>query len=83
LVRSALAVYITLFAIALVAIAQILYWKLIVNREGGAGDAAPEIPDMSWALEPVDPCAGFEADVLEPVPVSEPVRVREPVLVGV
>ncbi len=37
---------------------------------------------MGWALEPVDPWAGFEADALEPVLVSEPVRVREPVLLG-
>jgi hypothetical protein len=82
LVRSPLAIYITLFAVASVAIAQILYWKLVITRRGTAGDAAPEVADMGSALEPVDPWAGFAADASEPVPVSEPGRVREPVLVG-
>jgi hypothetical protein len=82
LVRSALAIYITLFAITSVAIAQILYWKLVINRHGAASDAAPEVPDMGWALEPVDPWTGFEADAVEPVLVPEPARVREPALLG-
>ncbi len=80
--RSALAIYITLFAITLVAIAQILYWKLVINRDGAAGEAAPEVADMGWAREPVDPWAGFEADALAPALLAEPVPVREPVLLA-
>ena len=82
--RSALAIYITLFAITSVAIAQILYWKLVINRRVAAGDLALEVPDIGCALEPVDPWAGLEADALEPVRVvvPEPVRGREPVLLG-
>lgn len=79
--RSALAIYITLSAVAVVAIAQILYWKLVINRESGAGDLAPDSPDMVW-LETVDTWAEFEADAVEPVELIEPGLVSEPVLLG-
>jgi hypothetical protein len=90
LVRSALAIYITLFAITSVVIAQILYWRLVISRHGAA-DAAREVTDMGGPLEPVEPVepwAGLEADALapvlvsEPVPALEPMRVREPLLSG-
>jgi hypothetical protein len=82
LVRPTLAIYITLFAVAVMAIAQIVYWKLVINREAAPGDAAPKGPAMDWALEPIDPRDGFAADTAEPLLVSEPAVVSEPVLFG-
>jgi hypothetical protein len=37
-VRDALAIYITLLLIVAVALAQVLYWKLVIARESNAGD---------------------------------------------
>ena len=37
LVRATLAIYITLFAVVVMATAQVLYWKLVLSRE----DVAP------------------------------------------
>jgi hypothetical protein len=74
-----LAIYITLAAIAIVAIAQILYWKLVIAAEDVAGQSAgrEDFPDMDWLSEPVQPWVGLEVDD------AEPARVGEPVLAGV
>ncbi len=80
--RSTLAIYITLFAVAVMAIAQIVYWKLVINREAAPGDAAPKGPAMGWALEPIDPCGGFAAETAEVLLGSEPALVSEPVVFG-
>jgi hypothetical protein len=37
-VRDALAIYITVLLIVTVAVAQVLYWKLVIARESSAGD---------------------------------------------
>jgi hypothetical protein len=82
LVRVTLAIYITLFAIALVALAQILYWKLVIAREGVAIDHVPEtsrmpemdrIPDMDWLRDPAESWVGFEADDMAPTLAGDPV----------
>jgi hypothetical protein len=75
LVRDALAIYITLLLIVTVAIAQVLYWKLVIAREDAAGDEIPDLPDMGWLHEPVDAWVGFEADGAEPALVGDPALV--------
>jgi hypothetical protein len=78
-VRSTLAIYITLFAVAVVAIAQILYFKLVLAR----GHAASEdVPEMGWSYEPIDACIGVGVDDMEPALAIEPVPVAEPALVA-
>jgi hypothetical protein len=53
LVRSTLAIYITLSAVAVVAVAQILYFKLVIARETAraddASDAMPRADTMQLA----------------------------------
>jgi hypothetical protein len=75
LVRATLAIYITVAAIVIVAVAQILYWKLVIaEADGTRRDAAREqIPDMDWLREPVEPWVGSDADDAGPVQVGEPV----------
>jgi hypothetical protein len=84
LVRVTLAIYITLFAIASVAVAQTLYWKLVIAREGVAIDQVPEtnrmpemddIPDMDWLHDPAESWVGFEADDMAPALAGDPVLV--------
>jgi hypothetical protein len=72
LVRDALAIYITLLLIVTVAIAQVLYWKLVIAREHAVCD---ELPDIDWLYEPIEAWVGFEADEAEPVLVGDPVLV--------
>ncbi len=75
LVRATLAIYITVAAIVIVAVAQILYWKLVIAVEDVTRrDAAREdLPDLDWLTEPVQSWVGLEADDAEPVLVGEPV----------
>jgi hypothetical protein len=90
LVRSTLAIYITLSAVAVVGIAQILYWKLVVSSEGAADRAAADGSRPEPGLGPMDAWAGAEAHALGPVEpwagleddAREPERTAEPVLVG-
>lgn len=83
--RSTLAIYITLSAVAVVAIAQILYFKLVLARQRAASE---EAPDMGWLYEPIDAYIGIGAEdmepalAIEPMPVAEPTFVAEPVLVA-
>jgi hypothetical protein len=77
LVRDALAIYITLALIVMVAIAQLLYWKLVIAREDVVREDSPDLPDMDWLRQPVDAWVGFEAGE------SEPALVGDPVLAGV
>lgn len=44
--RDGLAIYITLLLIVTVAIAQVLYFKLVIAREDVARDETPDPPDM-------------------------------------
>jgi hypothetical protein len=71
-VRSTLAIYITLSAVAVVAIAQILYFKLVLARDKVVHD---ETPDMAWLYEPVGP-------VLVEVEEPEPLLAPEPALLA-
>ena len=75
LVRATLAIYITVSAIVVVAVAQILYWKLVIAAEDVTRqDAArADIPNLDWLHEPVQAWVGLEADHPEPVLVGEPV----------
>jgi uncharacterized protein involved in cysteine biosynthesis len=75
LVRDALAIYITLLLIVTVAVAQLLYWKLVIAREDPVGDMTPDVPDMDWLHQPVDAWVGGEADEAEPALVGERVLV--------
>jgi hypothetical protein len=77
LVRDTLAIYITLLLIVTVAIAQVLYWKLVIAREDVAGESPSELPDLDWLREPVQAWVGFEADE------SELALAGDPVLAGV
>jgi hypothetical protein len=52
LVRSTLAIYITLSAVVVVAIAQILFFKLVLSREDVTQVPVPE-PTPTPAPEPV------------------------------
>jgi hypothetical protein len=74
-VRDALAIYITLLLIVTVAIAQVLYWKLVIAREHAVCDKLEDFPDLDWLHEPVQAWVGFEADEAEPVLVGDPVLV--------
>jgi hypothetical protein len=69
LVKSTIAIYITLFAVAVVAAAQILYWRLVITRTPAA---AADIGDAGWLPQPVraSPEIGMEAD--EPDLAAEP-----------
>jgi len=69
-VRDALAIYITLSLIVMVAVAQVIYWKLVIARADSAGD---EAPDMDWLRQPMETWVGFEADEAEPALVGDPV----------
>jgi hypothetical protein len=75
LVRAMLAIYITVAAIVIVAVAQILYWKLVITvQDVTRPDAAGEqIPDMDWLREPVETWVGLDADDAGPALVGEPV----------
>jgi hypothetical protein len=74
LVRDALAIYITLLLIVMVAIAQLLYWKLVIARKNVACEQTADIPDMDWLREPpVNAWVGFEHDETEPALVGDPV----------
>ncbi len=67
--RDALAIYITLLLIVAMAVAQVLYWKLVIAREKVACD---EIPDMAWLGQSVETWVGFEAEEAEPALVGDP-----------
>ena len=73
--RDALAIYITLLLIVTVAIAQLLYLKLVIAREDVMGEETQGVPDMDWLREPVEPWVRFEADEAEPALVGDPVLV--------
>jgi hypothetical protein len=76
MVRVTLAIYITLFAVALMAVAQVLYWRLVIAPEGDASAGVPQpdrMPDMDWLREPAEPWVGFEVDDMEPALVGDPV----------
>ena len=83
--RSTLAIYITLSVVAVVAIAQILYFKLVLARQRAASE---EAPDMGWLHEPIDAYIGLGPDdmelalAIEPMPGAEATFVAEPVLVA-
>lgn len=70
-----MAIYITLLLIVMVAIAQVLYFKLVIARDDSAGAETPDLPDMGWLHDPVETWVGFEADEAEPVLVGDPVLV--------
>jgi hypothetical protein len=74
-VRDALAIYITLLLIVTVAIAQVLYFKLVIVRGDVASDETHDVPGMDWLREPVEPWVGFEADEAEPALVGNQVLV--------
>lgn len=71
-----MAIYITLALIVTVAIAQVLYFKLVIARERPGRQETPEIPDMDWLRRPVEAWVGFEPD-------EELALVGDPVLAGV
>ena len=74
--RDALAIYITLLLIVMVAIAQLLYWKLVIARKDVACEQTADIPAMDWLLEPpVNAWVGVEHDETEPALVGDPVLV--------
>jgi hypothetical protein len=70
LVRSTLAIYITLFAVAGVAFAQILYWKLVVAREPAC---AEEACAAEWLPDSLGAWPEFEIEAVEPQFAAEPV----------
>lgn len=71
-----MAIYITLALIVLVAIAQVLYFKLVIARESVACDETPDTLDLEWLRESMEAWMGFETD-------EEPALVGDPVLVSV
>jgi hypothetical protein len=71
-----LAIYITLLLIVAVAIAQVLYFRVVIAREDRAGEETPDLPDMNWLREPAETQVGFAADE------AEPERLGDSVLVG-
>jgi hypothetical protein len=76
LVRDALAIYITVLLVVMVAIAQLLYFKLVLARAKVVGEETPDIPDMDWLRKPpVEAWVGLEADEAEPALVGDPVLV--------
>jgi hypothetical protein len=66
-----LAIYITLFAVAAVAVAQILYWKLVIRSDEAR---AEDTCDAAWL--PEAPVAWPEV----PAQAAEPLFAAEPVL---
>lgn len=64
--RDALAIYITLLLIVTVAVAQVLYFKLVLAREDTASKETSDLPDMEWLREPVETWVGSEADEAAP-----------------
>jgi hypothetical protein len=74
-VRQTLAIYITLSLIVTVAIAQLIYWKLVIAREDDACEATTDTFDLDWLFESSQTWVGLEADEPEPVPVGDPVLV--------
>jgi hypothetical protein len=74
-VRDTLAIYITLSLIATVAVAQFLYFRLVIVREGANGDDTTDTVDLDWLYESVEAWVGMEADECEPASVGDPVLV--------
>jgi hypothetical protein len=74
-VRNTLAIYITVSLIATVALAQLLYWRLVITRENRVADEPIDGFDMDWLYESVEAWVGLEADDAQPVPVDDPVLV--------
>ncbi|MFL5864254.1 MAG: hypothetical protein ACJ780_26380 [Solirubrobacteraceae bacterium] len=74
--RSTLAVYVTLFAVAVVAVAQILYWKLVIARDPAPG--AADAPDPGWPHEPMAARQDLPLEDSGPRPGAEPLYVEEP-----
>lgn len=68
--RSTLAIYITLFAIAVVAMGQILYWKLVVKRDEAVTE---DIRDAEWLAESLVMWTGIETEEVETDLATEPV----------
>jgi hypothetical protein len=52
--------------IVIVAIAQVLYFKLVIAREDTASEETSDLPDMDWLHEPIETWVGFEVDEAEP-----------------
>jgi hypothetical protein len=77
-----LAIYITVLLIVTVAVAQVLYWKLVIARENVASDETADFTELVWLRQPIDAWAGLETDEAQPALVDEPVPVDEPALVG-
>ena len=73
--RNSLAIYITLSLVVAVAIAQLLYWKLVIARENRVDEHPIDSLDMDWLCEPVQAWVGLEADEAAPVPAGDPVLV--------
>ena len=70
--RSTLAIYITLFAVAVVAVAQILYWKLVIARDESRAQeacATEWLPDSLVAWPELE----LELEAVEPQFAAEPV----------
>jgi len=74
-VSDVLAIYITLSLIVTVAIAQLLYWKLVIAREHDACETTIDTFDLDWLCESAQTWVGLEADEPEPAPVGDPVLV--------
>ena len=68
--RSTLAIYITLFAVAVVAVAQILYWKLVVAHDEVC---AEEACATEWLPESLMAWSELELEAVEPQFAAEPV----------
>lgn len=73
-----LAIYITLSAIALVAIGQILIWKLVITRTDTVGDDVTDAP--GWVPEPVDALMAYQALEFAQILSEQPLRSQEPAL---
>jgi hypothetical protein len=84
LVRSTLAIYITLFAVAVVAVAQILYWKLVIARDRVHTEDTGDASLLSEALVTWPEIALDAAEMrlaAETLLASETRSAAEPVLV--
>ena len=68
--RSTLAIYITLFAVAVVAVAQILYWKLVIARDE---PCAEEAWATEWLADSLLAWPELELEAVEPQFAAEPV----------
>jgi hypothetical protein len=75
-VNVTLAIYITLAAVALVAVAQILIWKLVITRGEAAGDDTAHV--AGWGPEPLEGLMAHHAVELVPVLAEEPLCSEEP-----